>query len=151
MELATAAAIGFFGGLVVAGSLQLQVGWSPETGPQAGYMPLRLGIMLCIVSVLLFLGTLRSGDSGSFVSKQQLKLTLAIFIPTVLLVASMPFLGCYAGSLLYLIYMLKVHGHASWLKSLLIPVAVMIVFYLVFELWFQVELVKGPIESFFGI
>lgn len=151
MELATAAAIGVFGGLVVAGSLQLQIGWSPETGPQSGYMPLRLGIMLCIVSVLLFLGTLRSADQASFVSRQQLKLTLAIFIPTVLLVASMPFLGCYAGSLLYLVYMLKVHGHANWPRSLLIPAIVVVVFYLVFELWFQVELVKGPIESFLGI
>ncbi len=151
MELATAAAIGAFGGLVIAGSLQLKTGWSPETGPQSGYMPLRLGIMLCVVSILLFLGGLRSPDRSGFVSKQQLKLTLAIFIPTVLLVASMPFLGCYTGSLLYLIYMLKVHGHASWFKSLLIPACVVVAFYLVFELWFEVDLVKGPVESLLGI
>ena len=151
MELATAAVIGVFSAVVIASSLQLKTGWSPETGPQAGYMPLRLGIFLFIVSVLLFIGSLRSEDRSSFVSKQQLKLTLAIFIPTVVLLVAMPFIGCYVGSLLYLIYMLKVHGHASWLKSLLIPICVIVAFFLVFELWFEVELVKGPVEAFFGL
>jgi hypothetical protein len=151
MELATAAAIGVFGGLIVAGSMQLDSGWSAETGPQSGYLPLRLGAMLCLVSVLLFLSTLRSADRGSFVNKQQLKLTLAVFVPTVVLVFSMPYVGSYSGSWLYLMYMLKVHGHTNWLKAIVLPACVVVTFYLVFELWFQVELVKGPVESLLGI
>lgn len=151
MELATAAAIGIFGGLIVAGSMQLDSGWSAETGPQSGYLPLRLGVMLCIVSVLIFLSTLRSADRSGFVNKQQLRLTLAVFVPTVVLVFSMPYVGSYTGSLLYLIYMLKVHGDTNWFKAILLPVCVIVTFYLVFELWFQVELVKGPVEPLLGL
>ncbi|HUG56750.1 MAG TPA: tripartite tricarboxylate transporter TctB family protein [Candidimonas sp.] len=151
MELATAAVIGLFGGLVVAGSLQLNTGWGPETGPQPGYMPFRLGIALCIVSVLVFLDTLRSPSQGGFVTRQQLKLMLSVFIPTAVLVALMPFLGCYAPSWLYLFYMLKVPGHTGWRKSLLLSSLIIVAFYLIFDMWFKVDLAKGPLESFLGL
>ncbi len=151
MELGTAAAIGLFGGLVIAGSLKLNTGWSPETGPQPGYMPFRLGIALCIISALVFLDSLRNPVQGAFVTRQQFKLTLSVFIPTAVLVALMPFLGCYAPSWLYLLYMLKFPGHASWGKSLLVSILVIVAFYLIFDMWFKVDLAKGPLESLLGL
>ncbi|RTZ41635.1 tripartite tricarboxylate transporter TctB family protein [Candidimonas sp. SYP-B2681] len=151
MELATAAAIGLFGGLVIAGSLQLNTGWVAETGPQPGYMPFRLGIALCVVSVLVFLDTLRNSAGGVFATREQFKLMLSVFIPTAVLVALMPFLGCYAPAWLYLFYMLKVPGSASWRKSLLVSSLTIIAFYLIFEMWFKVDLAKGPLESFLGL
>ena len=143
MELGTAAAIGLFGGLVIAGSMQLNTGWGAETGPQPGYMPFRLGIALCVVSVLVFLDTLRRPAQGGFATRQQFKLMLSVFIPTAVLVALMPFLGCYAPSWLYLFYMLKVPGHASWRKSLAYSSLIIVAFYLVFDVWFKVDLAKG--------
>ncbi|KAA0892882.1 tripartite tricarboxylate transporter TctB family protein [Pusillimonas sp. ANT_WB101] len=151
MELATVVAIAFFGGVIVAGSLQLDTGWAAETGPQSGYLPLRLGIALCAVSVLLFLGILRQPGQAVFVTREQFKLTLAVFLPTAVLVGSMSYLGCYAPSWVYLLYMVKVQGRNSWGKSLLLASIIIIAFYLVFDLWFKVDLAKGPVESFLGL
>jgi hypothetical protein len=114
-------------------------------------MPFRLGIALCIVSVLIFLDALRSQADNAFVTRQQFKLTLSVFIPTAVLVALMPFLGCYAPSWLYLFYMLKFPGGAGWRKSLLVSVLVIVAFYLIFDMWFKVDLAKGPLESFLGL
>lgn len=142
-----AAAIALFAGIVIAGSLQLDTGWAPETGPQAGYLPLRLGIGLLAVSVLIFFDTIRNPVRGGFVTRRQLKLSLAVFVPTVVLVAAMPWLGCYVASWLYLLYMIKVQGRSSLAKSLLIASLIIVSFYLVFDVWFQVDLVKGPLEA----
>jgi hypothetical protein len=151
MELVMAAVIALFAGVIIAGSLQLDTGWVPETGPQAGYLPLRLGIGLAVISVLIFLQMLRNPEGGGFVTGGQLKSTLAIFLPTVVLVAAMPWLGCYVPSWLYLCYMIKAHGGTGIGKSVLVSSLIIIAFYLVFDLWFQVDLAKGPVESFLGL
>ncbi len=146
-----AAGIAAFAGVIIAGSLQLNTGWAPETGPQAGYMPLRLGIGLLIVSILIFIDTIRHPVQGGFVTREQLKLSLAIFAPTVVLVAAMSWLGCYVSSWIYLCYMIKVHGQSKLGKALLISSLIIISFYLVFDVWFQVDLTKGPLEALLGL
>lgn len=151
MELAMAALIALFAGVVIAGSLQLDTGWGPETGPQPGYLPLRLGIALLAVSVLIFFDTVRNPVQGGFVTRAQLRLSLAVFIPTVVLVAAMPWLGCYVASWLYLCYMIKAQGHTGLAKSVLLSSLIIVAFYLIFDLWFKVDLAKGPVEAFLGL
>jgi len=146
MERATAAVLAVFAGTIIAGSVQLNTGWSPDTGPQAGYLPLRLGVALLVVSLLIFVQNLRHPDTGQFVTGGQLRLTLAVFLPTVALVLAMPWLGCYVPTWLYLVGMMRVRGRALALASLIV-----VLFYAVFDLWFQVNLAKGPIEAWLGL
>src|SRR6478735_2000754 len=63
LEIATASALGLFAAGVIAGSLQLNTGWA-ATGPQSGYVPLRLGVLLLVVSALLLLQAVRSEPGG---------------------------------------------------------------------------------------
>ncbi len=146
-----AVVIALFAGAIVAGSLQLDTGWAPETGPQSGYLPLRLGIALAAVSLLIFLQAMRRPAQGGFVTGAQLRLTLAVFIPTVLLVLAMPWLGCYAPTWVYLVYMVRVQGRTPIWKALAVSTALIIAFYAVFELWFRVDLAKGPVEAWLGL
>lgn len=151
MELATAAAIAAFGGAMVAGSLQLSVGWA-ATGPQSGYFPFRLGLLLCIVSALLFVqAAVSPRDSTGFATREQLLRSLSMFGPTLLLVLAMPWAGCYGATAVYLLYMARVHGDFSWPRATAVALATVLVLYLVFELWFQVPLAKGPIEAWLGL
>jgi len=50
----------------------------------------------------------------------------------------------------YLVYMARTHGGFPWWKSLLLGVGSTAVFFGVFELWFGVPLVKGPLETWLG-
>jgi len=151
MERAVAAVIAVFAGAIIAGSLQLDTGWSPDTGPQAGYLPLRLGVALVVVSLLIFAQNLRRTDDGHFVTGGQLRLTLAVFLPTVVLVLSMPWLGCYVPTWLYLIGMMRVQGRMALWRAVVMASFIVALFYSVFDLWFQVNLAKGPIEAWLGL
>lgn len=152
MELCTAAGIGILAALVVYASLQLKVGWS-ATGPESGYFPLRIGLLLLAVSLGLFVQAARGGKEhqGKFADGEQLARSVAVFVPTLIFVAAMPFLGCYVATLLYLLYMARAMGRFSWLRAGSIAVIATALFFAVFEIWFQVPLVKGPLESWLGL
>jgi len=150
MELGTAVAVAIFGGIVAAESLSHDTGWG-EIGPGAGYFPFRIGLLLIAVSIGIFIQSLRMDGGESFVSGQELRSSLAVFVPTALLVAAMPWLGCYVTSFAYLVFMMWRHGDYGWPRALATSAAVMAVFFLVFEIWFRVPLAKGPIETALGI
>lgn len=148
-EIVTALLIGIFSAVMIVGSLQLETGWG-STGPQSGYFPMRLGILLGIVSLILLIQAFRSPGGSFFVTPEQLRYSLAVFMPTVLLVLSMPYLGAYVPSIAYLSYMARKHGMFTWLKSISLGVLTMLSFFFVFEIWFKVQLVKGPLEYLIG-
>ena len=154
MELAVAAAITAFGGAIIAGSLQLSIGWA-STGPQSGYFPFRLGVLLCITSGLLFLQLAfkqgKNEKEGTFATGEQIRRSLAMFFPTFVLVVAMPWAGCYVTSGLYLMYMARVHGSFSWAKAASLAVVLVVALYGLFDYWFMVPLAKGPIEAWLGI
>ncbi len=152
MEMATAAALAVFAGAVIAGSLKLHVGWAPQTGPQSGYFPFRLGVLLGVASAILFLqAALGARDGEAFATREQAMRSLAIFVPTVLLVLAMVWGGTYAPTALYLLFMARRHGGFSWRKSAAVAVVAVIALYLLFEAWFQVPLHKGPLEAWLGL
>jgi len=154
MELFAASAVTIFAGGIIFGSFQLNVGWS-ELGPQSGYLPLRLGILLCIVGVLLFLQTALTSaphtGHGSFATDEQLKRSWSILAPTLLLVLVMPWGGFYFPSGAYLAYMARTHGQFTWSKAITISFCFVVGLYALFDFCFGVPLAKGPIEAFLGI
>jgi hypothetical protein len=149
LEIAAAAALGLFGAAVIAGSLQLNTGWG-STGPQSGYVPLRLGVLLAIVSSLLLLQAVRTPGDEPFASGEQLRRSLSLFLPTVVMAVAMAFLGIYLTGAVYLAYMARRHGGLSWLRAIALGIVSTMLFFAVFEIWFGVPLAKGPIETWLG-
>ena len=167
VEIATAVAVALTGVVVVAESLTHDIGWN-ETGPGSGYFPFRVGLLLVGASLLQAWQGARgagsassrspaSGPAGrpvgtiSFVSRAELRRSLSVFWPTVALVVAMFPLGCYVPSGVYLAWMMRRHGGHGWLLSVAYGAAVMVAFFLVFDLWFRVPLAKGPLEALFSI
>ena len=150
LEIATAASLGVFASAVIAGAMQLNTGWAP-TGPQSGYVPLRLGALLLLVSVLLLWQAARAGAGEVFATREQIGRSLSLFLPTLAMVVAMGFLGVYLTAAVYLAYMARRHGHLAWAKAVALGVFGTVFFFLVFELWFGVPLAKGPIERALGI
>ena len=149
LEIAAAATLGLFGAAVIAGSLQLNTGWG-ATGPQAGYVPLRLGALLAIVSSLLMVQAARGPEGEPFATGEQLRRSLSLFLPTVVMAVTMAYLGIYLTGAVYLAYMARRHGGLSWPRAVALGVVSTLLFFAVFELWFGVPLAKGPIETRLG-
>jgi len=149
-EIWTALAVALFGAIVVAGSLTHDIGWS-DIGPGAGYFPFRVGLILVGAAAVLVFQNLRTSSASVFVTGDELRRSLSVFLPTAALVAGMFVLGCYVPSAIYLTWMMRRHGGYGWALSAATGVAVMSAFFLIFDLWFRVPLAKGPVEAAFGI
>ena len=150
-----AVAFFIFGAVVVWDSRRLGSEWASD-GPQAGYFPFYIGLLICISSVANLLKALGSGSRGDkpFVLWGQMKMILTVLIPSVFyvfLIANPVYsLGIYEASVLFIGFFMRYLGKYSWPKIAAVSVGVMTVFFLMFEVWFKVPLPKGPLEALIG-
>jgi putative tricarboxylic transport membrane protein len=154
-DAAVAAAFFVFGAVVVWDSRRLGSEWGSD-GPQAGYFPFYIGLLICISSIANFISALGSGAKGArhFVTRGQLKMVLTVMAPCIVYVALIRnpvySLGIYEASAVFIAFFMRLLGKYSWPKVAGVSVGVMTVFFLMFEVWFKVPLPKGPIENMLG-
>jgi hypothetical protein len=139
-----------FGGVVVAGALQHDIGWGP-TGPGAGYFPLRIGVLLAAVALLLALRHGLAGVQGRFAERGALRRVAAMLAPTILFGAAITPLGAYVPMAVYLLWMSRRQARAPWPVAAAVALATPAAFFLLFEVWLTVPLAKGPLEEALGI
>ncbi len=163
MEIAVALVLLAVGVLVVVDSYRLGSKWGSD-GPQSGYFPFYIGLMLCISSaatlIQVALAHRRRGASGGagnesesqFVAWGQLKLVLSVLIPAIVYVIGVQLIGIYVASAVYIALFMRWLGKYSWLKSVAIGVLVSASIFAMFEIWFKVPLFKGAWDplSFLG-
>jgi hypothetical protein len=150
-------AIGFlvFGAVVVWDSRRLGSQWGSD-GPQAGYFPFYIGTIICIAAIINLLRALNHREAGAapFVRWGQLRMVLVVMIPCAIYVALIAnpvySLGIYAASAIFIALFMRVLGKYQWPKIAAVSLGVVVVFFLMFEVWFKVPLPKGPIEALLG-
>jgi len=150
-ELVIAGFTFVLGAIVAFDSWRLGARWV-EDGPQTGYFPFYVGLIICFASIVNFVTALLAGKKGrAFVKVGQLKLVLSVLVPSAVYVGLVGWLGLYLPSIVYIAFFMLWLGKYPWWKAVLVSVGTSVFFYSVFELWFQVPLPKGPIESLLGI
>jgi hypothetical protein len=151
-ELAVAAGFFAVGAIVITDSLRLGMRWIAD-GPQPGYFPFYLGVIICVSAALTFVFALRLPESRNktFVERGQLKLVLSVLIPSMVYVALVGWLGIYVSAVLFIALFMRWLGKYPWWKVALVSLGNSIVFFLVFERWFLVPLPKGPVEAWLGL
>ena len=152
-ELAVAAFIFLLGAIVIVDSARLGFGWQEIHGPRPGYFPFYIGLIMCAASLVNAVRALmvRGADNKTFVEVGQLKLVLAVLVPTAVYVLCVTWIGLYVSSVLFIGYFMRWLGKDQWWKVVAVSVVAMVVFYLVFEKWFKVPLPKGPLENLLGL
>ena len=133
-------------------SVRLGARWA-EDGPQAGYFPFYIGLLLCISAAVNFVLALTSQrDRGRiFVEWDKLKLVLAVLVPAAIYVAIIGWTGIYVASAVFIAFFMRWLGKYPWWKVAAVSIGTMTVFFLIFEVWFKVPLPKGPLENLLGI
>ena len=74
----------------------------------------------------------------------------AVFIPTVLFVVAIQFLGLYVASFLLISSFMFFVGKIAWWKSLLTAFVFTAAMFIVFDIAFDVIMPKGPLEAALG-
>jgi Tripartite tricarboxylate transporter TctB family len=153
MEIVVALIIMVLGAIVVYDSHRLGSSWGDD-GPQSGYFPFYIGLLLCLSSVGTLVQTLldKGEESESFVSRDKLKLVLTVLFPALLYVAGVQYIGLYLASAIYIAFFMVWLGKYSWFKSAAVALGVTVSLFLMFEVWFKVPLFKGTLDplSFLG-
>jgi hypothetical protein len=152
-EIIVAAAFLVFGAVVIWDSHRLGSKWGSD-GPQAGYFPFYIGVIICLSSVANLYSAIAKGDHGAFVKWGQLRMILIVMVPSLFYVALManPWLslGMYVPSALFIAFFMRYLGKYGWGKIALVSVGTMVATFVMFEIWFKVPLPKGPLEAAFG-
>ena len=149
VELWTAIVIIALACVVAWDNLRIGAGWG-DNGPQAGYFPLRIGIIVGLCGVAIAWHAIRHPSSALFATWTQLKRVSQVLVPLTIYVAAIGYLGIYVASALFIMAFMIFAGRYPWWKSLVIAVATSLLMFFVFELQFKVPLPKGPLEALFG-
>jgi hypothetical protein len=127
------------------------MGWD-STGPQAGYFPFYLSVILGVACLYGLAKEFRARKQASegFVTREQFGRVLQVFFPTLAFCLATQWLGLYVASFLLVAgFMIYVGRIAAW-KSLLTALLFVLVMFVVFDIAFDVIMPKGPLEAFFG-
>jgi hypothetical protein len=151
VELAVAGALALVGLVVMADSWRVGTGWGAE-GPQAGFFPFYIGLILFASAGWTFAANLRvsSRDQDNFVEWSGLRRVLAVLAPAVVFVALVPWLGIYLASALLIAFFMCAFGEFRLVTALATSIAISLVLFTVFELWFLTPMPKGPLEAMLG-
>jgi putative tricarboxylic transport membrane protein len=127
------------------------IAWD-STGPQAGYFPFYLSVILAGASLygLLMAFLSRREQSETFVTCAQLRRVMAVFLPTLLFCLATQFLGMYVASFFLIAGFMRMVGRIAWWKSLLTAFVFTAIMFVTFDIAFDVIMPKGPLEAAFG-
>ena len=153
VEIAVALLFALVGAVVVMDSLRTGNEWASD-GPQPGYFPFYIGALMIACAGWVVLDTLKkwrkSDVDDIFATHAEFKLVLKMLLPTCIFVAAVFALGLYVSAIFFIAFFMRWQGHYAWWKALVTGTSVAAVLFALFEVWFLVQLPKGPLETWLG-
>src|SRR6478672_4322137 len=127
------------------------IAWAPD-GPQAGYFPFYLGLILAADNLygLITALVMGAGATQTFLTRDQVLRVMQDFIPTLLFCLLTQFLGLYVASFFLIAGFMRIIGRIALWKSMLTAFLFAIVMFVTFDIAFDVIMPKGPLEAAFG-
>src|SRR5215510_87577 len=125
--------------------------WEAD-GPQAGYFPFYLSVLLGAASLygLAYKLLTERGPGETFVTGEQLRRVMQVFVPTLLFCVFMQWLGLYVASFVLIAGFMWLVGRIALWKALLTAFLFSIIMFITFDIAFDVIMPKGPLEAAFG-
>jgi hypothetical protein len=151
MELVVSGAFIALSFVIMYDNWRIGARWAAE-GPQAGYFPFYIGLIMFVASAATFGIHLaaRSRDPANFVDRSQLAQVLKVLIPTIAFVVLIWLIGIYVAAAVFIAFFMVWLGRYPIVKVAPVALLVPLVLFMMFEVWFQVPLPKGPIETALG-
>lgn len=132
-------------------SWRIGMSWADD-GPQAGYFPFYLAVLMGVASAYGLASTLiaRHAAGETFVTRDQFTRVMQVFVPSLIFCGLTQFLGLYVASLLLTTGFMWRVGRMRFWVSFLTGVLFTVAMFLTFEIAFNVIMPKGPLEAALG-
>lgn len=159
MEIVVAIVLIVLSAIVIQDSLRIGAGWAESEGPEAGYFPFYIGLIMGLASLVTLIRAIVTGrrkgaaageGEESFVSAHGLKQVLLVLVPVIVYVGFVVFLGIYVSSAIYIALFMMYFGKYRFYTAFGLGILISVVMFLTFEMWFLVPLPKGPLEYALG-
>src|SRR3546814_913360 len=130
-------AVVFFvvGVVMMVDNQRIGIAWATD-GPESGYFPFHVGMIISIASVAVFLKAMfgKNRNREVFVTWDRFRLVLLVLLPTALYVLLIQLLGIYVASALFIAAFMRLLGRISWLKTVLVSIGVNALLFWMFEI-----------------
>jgi hypothetical protein len=148
LEIVVAVLLFLLGALVIVDSIRLGARWA-EDGPQAGYFPFYIGVLICFSTAVVIYRAVgdKAKAAKTFVTRGAFRQVLWMLVPSVIYVVLIKPLGLYVASTIFIAFFMRRLGKYPWPQTVLVAVGVSAAFFLLFEVWFTLPLPKGPLEA----
>ena len=148
-DIITASLLTLFGLLILGDAIRLGFRWGPD-GPQSGFFPFWLALILIGHSVAVVVRAIRRHSEKPFLTRESVRSVATVAVPAAAMVVITQFFGLYLAAALYLGFYVRLVGKHSWVTALALAVLVPVATFVLFERWFLVPLPKGPVEAWLG-
>jgi putative tricarboxylic transport membrane protein len=148
-DFVTAALLMLLGSVVLFDAIRLGTGWGSD-GPMSGFFPFWLALIMIVTCGIIILQTFLRTSRNTFVTRKQLVPVFQVLWPATAMVLLIHYVGLYVAAALYLGFYMKWVGRHSWFAVVVLSVAIPVITFMIFELWFLVPMPKGPLESWLG-
>ena len=147
VDAVVAVLIFVFGVVLTVAAWRLGARWTSD-GPGAGYFPFYIGLITIVASLGIFWQAVfsKSRDTDPFVDREQAGRVMSVLVPAAVYVLFAMFLGLYVASAIYIAGFMIILGKFNKTKSIVLGVAIAVIFFLMFEVWFKVPLAKGWLD-----
>jgi putative tricarboxylic transport membrane protein len=138
-------------GLLCFDNWRTGIAWEAD-GPQPGYFPFYLGLILAAASLygLVTSLTTRIAAAHIFLTRDQLRRVMQVFVPTLVFCLLTQWLGLYVASFLLIAGFMWIIGRIALWKSLLTAFLFALTMFITFDVAFDVIMPKGPLEAALG-
>jgi hypothetical protein len=151
VDMVTSVLLAGFAALMAFDNWRTGMSWSFD-GPQAGYLPFYLSVILGGASLYGLIAAYMSKAEARnvFVTRDQLRRVLQVFVPTLLFILVTQWLGIYIASFVLVAGFMRYVGRIVWWKCLVTSLIFTAAMFFTFDVAFDVIMPKGPLEAAFG-
>jgi putative tricarboxylic transport membrane protein len=134
-------------------SYRLGAGWAKDVGPDSGYFPFYVALIMFITSgitLVQYLLPRHAEKTSSFLTRSELVMVLQVFIPMTIFVVLSIYIGIYISMTLFIGFFMMWHGRYPLYKTIPVALFMPVALFVIFEIWFLIPLPKGPFEAWLG-
>ncbi len=137
---------------MIVGAREMETGWG-SSGPEAGYFPLRIGILIVVAALAVGVLELRRTNSGqTLIKHREAAWNIVLFAaPLVTFIAATPWLGIYLAAAAYLMVAVGLISRVRLTTTLAVALLTPAALFLLFEFVFRTPLPKGPLGPLLGM
>lgn len=134
--------------IIIKECFRLGFGWEPQSGPQAGYVPFYLAMLMLVSSAFIFYLGLRQEkkeDDRFFVNKEGMMEAGRIAATSLIFTIIFVYAGCYFAMIVFSPLFVKWLGKHSWKATIAFTIIITLTIYFGMEVGLKIPLPRSAL------